>query len=141
MQTLLTLTTPALLFPAISLLLLAYTNRFLTLSQLVRSLYPRFREQQDARVFGQLENLRLRLKLIRFMQFFGASSFFLCVLCMLLIFQELNAEAETVFASSLTLLLTSLALSVWEINISVKAIDLELQDLEEMKEAMKSKKP
>lgn len=41
------LTTPALLFPAISLLLLAYTNRFLTLAGLIRNLYKLYKEQPD----------------------------------------------------------------------------------------------
>lgn len=71
----LTLTTPALLFPAISLLLLAYTNRFLTLAALTRDLYARYRAEPDTRVKGQLINLRYRIGIIRNMQIFGVSSF------------------------------------------------------------------
>jgi hypothetical protein len=76
----LTLTTPALLFPAISLLLLAYTNRFLTLAALMRELYARYKATPDPRIKGQLANLRYRIGIIRNMQAFGVASFFGCVL-------------------------------------------------------------
>lgn len=66
----LTLTTPALLFPAISLLLLAYTNRFLTLASLIRDLYARYKAQPDPRIKGQLANLCYRIVIIRNMQAF-----------------------------------------------------------------------
>jgi Protein of unknown function (DUF2721). len=47
------LTTPALLFPAISLLLLAYTSRFLALAALMRELHVRYKTQPDPRIKGQ----------------------------------------------------------------------------------------
>lgn len=50
----LTLTTPALLFPALSLLLLAYTSRFLTLANLIRELHRRYQTEPDPAVAGQL---------------------------------------------------------------------------------------
>lgn len=69
------LTTPALLFPAISLLMLAYTNRFLTLAQLVRELHARYKQETNQLIAGQIENLRRRLVIIKYMQLFGALSF------------------------------------------------------------------
>ena len=78
----LTLTTPALLFPAISLLLLAYTNRFLTLANLIRELHRSYKSNPEEIIFAQILNLRYRVKLIRNMQIFGVGSFFGCVLCM-----------------------------------------------------------
>ena len=125
-----TLTTPALLFPAISLLLLAYTNRFLTLAALIRSLYAEWRDNHDHVLFGQLKNLRKRVLLIRAMQTMGIASLFLCVLAMLLFYFELILAGEVVFALSLVLLMISLGLSVYEIQISVHALDLQLKDLE-----------
>jgi len=104
-----TLTTPALLFPAISLLLLAYTNRFLTLAALIRSLYAEWRDNHDHVLFGQLKNLRKRVLLIRTMQTMGIASLFLCVLAMLLFYLELILAGEVVFALSLVLLMISLA--------------------------------
>ena len=82
----LSLTTPALLFPAISLLMLAYTNRFIVLAQLIRDLYARFKDNPDETIKGQIYNLRKRIKIIKYMQVFGAISFFFCVTCMFLIF-------------------------------------------------------
>lgn len=124
------LTTPALLFPAISLLLLAYTNRFLTLAGLIRELHGRYREGHEDTVLGQIVNLRTRVRLIRAMQALGVASFFGCVFCMFSLFFGLMLVAQGVFALSLVLLMVSLALSVWEIQMSVGALDLQLRDLE-----------
>ncbi|MBJ6116946.1 DUF2721 domain-containing protein [Pontibacter sp. BT310] len=126
-----TLTTPALLFPAISLLLLAYTNRFLALAGLIRSLKQRYATTQSHIVYGQIENLRTRLLLIRNMQAFGIASIFGCVFCMFVLFAGYETIGKYVFGLSLLLLLISLALALREIQISVHALTLELNDLEE----------
>ena len=125
-----TLNTPALLFPAISLIMLAFTNRFNTLAQLIRSLHAKWQESHDADIHRQLRNLRLRTRLIRDMQGLGVVSMFLCVLCMLLIYLGRQEATMVVFGASLLSLLVSLGLSVWEIWISTEALSLELQDME-----------
>lgn len=130
LETQLTLTTPALLFSAISLLLLAYTNRFLALATLVRSLYAKYKENRDQLIFGQIKNLKIRLNLIRNMQIYGITSLLLCVACMFLIYIEWINIAEIIFGIALILLIISLALSVREIQISVKALNIQLHDLE-----------
>jgi len=127
----LTLTTPALLFPAISLLLLAYTNRFLTLANLIRSLHDRYATSHEAHVAGQIANLRVRIRLIRNMQVFGVSSFFLCVLTMFLTYLGQNQLSALAFGAALIFLLISLGLSLREVQISVDALTLELQDLQD----------
>ena len=126
----LTLTTPALLFSAISLLLLAYTNRFLAYANVVRSLHARYRENRDAIIVGQIQNLRKRLMLTRTMQLLGIGSLLLCVLCMLLVYIDVQLLGENTFGIALIMLIISLAISVWEIQISVKALDLHLGDME-----------
>ena len=126
------LATPALLFPAISLLLLAYTNRFLTLANLTRELYARYREEREPRVKGQLLNLRYRIGIIRSMQILGVASFFGCVLCMLLLFAGFPVVATWVFGVSLLLLLASLALSLRELIVSIDALMLQISDLDEL---------
>ncbi|WKN42917.1 DUF2721 domain-containing protein [Tunicatimonas pelagia] len=126
----LTLTTPALLFPAISLLLLAYTNRFLAIAALIRQLHSQYSENHDGRVRGQIENLRKRVILTRNMQSLGIMSLFLCVLCMFLLFAEEYEIGKWVFGISLLLLLASLGLSVREIQISTNALGLQLSDME-----------
>jgi peptidoglycan/LPS O-acetylase OafA/YrhL len=126
----LTLTTPALLFSAISLLLLAYTNRFLTYANVVRSLHARFKENPDNLIIGQIQNLRKRLVLTRSMQLLGIGSLLLCVLCMFLVYIEFQLAAEIIFGIALVMLILSLAISIREIQISVKALDLHLSDME-----------
>ena len=125
------LTTPALLFPAISLLLLAYTNRFLTMASLIRNLHSQFKENPDDRILGQIRNLRLRVKLIRNMQVLGVFSLLLCVVCMFVIFAGNLDAAEYIFGLSLILLIVSLGVSAWEIQISVTALNIQLSDIEE----------
>ncbi len=126
----LTLTTPALLFPAISLLLLAYTNRFLTLANLIRELHRSYKTNPEEIIIAQLSNLRYRVKLIRNMQIYGVSSFFGCVLCMLMLFAGQVVLASYIFGFSLFLLLVSLALSLREVQTSVDALNYRLSDLE-----------
>ncbi|MDX9848734.1 MAG: DUF2721 domain-containing protein [Tenuifilaceae bacterium] len=126
----LTLTTPALLFSAISLLLLAYTNRFLALAQLVRNLHALYKQNPDSILLGQIKNLRVRVHIIRYMQISGIVSLLLCVLSMFLIYIGESIWSEAIFGVALLLLIASLALSVWEIQISVKALDLHLSDIE-----------
>ncbi|HKJ94897.1 MAG TPA: DUF2721 domain-containing protein [Gammaproteobacteria bacterium] len=127
----LTLATPSLLFPAISLLLLAYTNRFLALASLIRDLHAKYRRTQSRNLLQQLANLRSRVLLIKYMQAAGAASLLLCVLCMFLLFGGWLVVAKYMFGVSLVLMMVSLALSVTEIWISVTAISLQLSDMEQ----------
>jgi peptidoglycan/LPS O-acetylase OafA/YrhL len=126
----LTLTTPALLFSAISLILLAYTNRFLAYASVVRALHEKFKLSPNNILLGQINNVRQRLRLTRSMQILGLMSLLLCVLCMFLIYVQWQMFAEVVFGIALLLLIVSLAISIREIQISVKALDLQLSDME-----------
>lgn len=125
-----TLTTPALLFSAISLIMLAYTNRFLSYATLIRSLHEKFKIKPDDVLLGQIANLRKRLYLTKYMQILGVSSLFLCVLTMFLIFIGSQVPAVWMFGVALVLLITSLGISILEIHISVKALNLHLGDME-----------
>lgn len=129
----LTLTTPALLFSAISLILLAYTNRFLAYASVVRNLHALFKKDPTKILLGQINNLRKRLYLTRTMQILGISSLLLCVMSMFLIYVEYQTAAEVMFGIALVLLITSLALSIREIQISVRALDIHLSDMEGLK--------
>jgi hypothetical protein len=124
------LTTPALLFPAISLLLLAYTSRFLALAALMRELYSRYKTQPDQRIKGQIASLRYRIGIIRNMQVFGVASFVGCVLCMIILFVGLLTLGKWIFAGSLVLLLISLGLSLREVQVSIDALTLQMHDLD-----------
>ena len=128
----LSINTPALLFPAISLVMLAYTNRFLTLGARVRSLHELYEknEKKDSIIHGQIRNIRYRIRLIKNMQTLGVFAFLCCILCMFLIYIGLNTEANWVFALCMLSFASSLFISLLEINLSMKAIELELSDME-----------
>ncbi|WP_196157568.1 DUF2721 domain-containing protein [Reinekea sp. G2M2-21] len=128
------LTTPALLFPAISLLLLAYTNRFLVIAQLIRSLYKQNDEDPNVDIRKQILHLRVRIEAIRRMQVAGVSSFILCVITMFTLFFNWVLLANILFATSLILLLISLCFSLYEVHISGQALNLQLKNLEHRKE-------
>ena len=126
----LNLTTPALLFSAISLILLAYTNRFMGYAQLIRNLYEKFSTNPDSVLLGQIENLRKRIYLTRTMQVLGVLSLFLCVITMFLVYIGMKILAAYIFGIALLSLIASLGVSLREIQISVKALDLHLKNME-----------
>lgn len=133
------LSTPALLFSAITLLMLAFTNRFLAIATLIRGLHKNYLKDPDKEIIvEQIHNLRRRLTLIKNMQLFGVFSFLLCVVCMYLLFLGYTSAANWVFVISMGSLLISLGISLIEIQISTKALNLELSDMEGIFEKRKS---
>lgn len=126
----LTLTTPALLFSAISLIMLAYTNRFLAYAAIIRNLSDKYLERKEAVLMRQINNLKLRLNLTRWMQILGISSLLLCVLTMLLIYIDQHYAAVWIFGLALLLLILSLAFLIREIQISTLALEHHLNDME-----------
>lgn len=127
----LTINTPALLFPALTLIMLAYTNRFLTLGSLIRNLHTQYLQDQDVSTLSQLKTLKLRVRLIRDMQALGIFSLICCVLTMFCIYINLMRIAEWTFVLGLIFLLASLLLSAWEVVISTKALNIRLGDIQE----------
>lgn len=126
----LTLITPTFLFSAVSLILLAYTNRFLAYTSLVRNLKVKYMENKSSVTKAEIENLKKRLKLTRLMQLYGVASLLLCVATMFLIYIGFQTFSAAIFGVALMFLIISLALSVWEINISSKSIQIHLSDME-----------
>jgi len=124
------ITTPALLFSAISLILLAHTNRFLTYSSLVRQLHDSYVQKPETVIMHQIFNLRDRLKLIKGMQISGIASLLFCVVSMFSIYLGLQIIAEILFGIGMISLAVSLGLSIQEIIISTKSLDLHLSDIE-----------
>lgn len=131
----LNLTTPALLFPAISLLLLAYTNRFLTLATIIRNLYDRYHTVPNENLLAQIGNLRYRIYLIRNMQIFGVLSLLFCVISMFALFAGWIMGGQWTFGLALILMMLSMAVSLRELQISVGALDLLLADMEQQEKA------
>jgi hypothetical protein len=127
----LTLTTPALLFSAISLIMLAYTNRFLAYAAVIRNLHDIYLQKKQTSLLRQIKNLKLRLNLTRWMQIFGISSLLFCVLTMFLIYVKQQMIAVYLFGFALILLIISLALLIKEIQISAQALQYHIADIEE----------
>ena len=125
------LTTPALLFPAISLLMLAYTNRFLTIATIIRNLHDRYKNEATDNLLGQIANLRYRIYLIRNMQIFGVLSLLFCVFSMFALFAGWISGGQWTFAIALILMMVSMLVSLRELQISVGALDLLLMELEQ----------
>lgn len=122
-----TITTPSLLFPAISLLMLAYTNRFITLANVIRQLSNLENAPSKDLVIRQMQNLRVRMSVIRLMQAFGVLSFVFCTLSMFALLLAFQMAGMYLFAASLLLLVLSLLFSFYEVNISTTAINIELE--------------
>ena len=128
-----TINTPALFFPALSLVMLAYTNRFLALAGVVRNLHAKYNnEGNNASIHGQIKNLRYRLRLVRNMQAYGVASFLFCIFSMFFIYINKITTANIVFALAMVSLVISLVISFIEISLSTKALELELSDIENL---------
>ena len=132
-----TITTPAVLFPAISLLILAYMNKFLAITTLIRKLKDKYIQDEDENLLPQIRNLRRRMIIIRNMQWLAVFALFLSVLSMYFIFENQLFTAKNLFVAGMIFLMFSLFLSLREIHLSVVAIGLELKD---MKHHLKEKK-
>jgi hypothetical protein len=120
------LATPALLFPAISLLLLAHTNRFLVTATRLRDLGAKYRSTPEPGLARQLENLYHRVRLIRWTQGLGVGAMLMSLVSMLLTLSVQTQSAFIAFACGLVLLMSSLGVALWEIVISVDALKVEL---------------
>jgi hypothetical protein len=128
-----TLTTPALLFPAVTLLMLAYTNRFTTLATIIRNLHGKYQTERDDNLLAQIANLRYRVDLIRNMQITGVLSLLFCVVSMFAIFAGWLGVGKWSFALALVLMIASMLVSLRELQVSAGALDLLLKDMEEGK--------
>jgi hypothetical protein len=127
----LTLSIPALLFPAISLTMLAYNARYLVIAALIRNLHASYQETGSEDVRLQVTKLRKRLSIIKNMQAVAIVSFLLAVITMFLIYIDITFWANLVFAVSLVALMTSLILSLVEVQLSTKALSIQLKDMEQ----------
>lgn len=128
----LTFQTPALLFPALSLLILAYTNKFLAIANLVRKLYSDHQEKPQQVNIQQITSLRRRLNMIRWMQAAGLASIFFCVVTMFFVYFEMQLTAKILFVIALVLLMLSLVVSVLEMFLSADALNVLLSNIEEL---------
>lgn len=122
----LNITDPAIMFSGISLLFLAYTNRYLALASVIRTLNKDLKTQDEVNRINQIQNLNLRIKLIKYMQAFGVISFLFCVFAMMMLFWQLQFYGEVCFIISLITMVISLLISLTEILKSEQSLKMEL---------------
>ncbi len=127
------LTTPALIFPALSLLMLAYTNRFVVLADLIRDLYERHQTHPDERNLNQIANLQFRMTLIKKMQMFGAVAFAIAAISMLAAMVNIPKLSGVLFITSLICLVISLVYLLKELSVSIDALTIQLDDIKNQK--------
>jgi hypothetical protein len=127
----LSIQTPALLFPAVSLLLIAYTNKFLAIANLIRKLISDYEQKKNRDILKQIHTLRRRLWLIRWMQVFAVTSILICVVTMYFIYEGWQVWSKILFATSLVLMMASLVITLLETVLSAGALNVLLRDLEE----------
>ncbi len=123
--------TPALLFPAVSLLFIAYTNKFLAIANLIRKLISDYEQKKNRDILKQIHTLRRRLWLIRWMQVFAVTSILICVVTMYFIYEGWQVWSKILFATSLLLMMASLVITLLETVLSAGALNVLLRDLEE----------
>ncbi|MEM8999110.1 MAG: DUF2721 domain-containing protein [Bacteroidota bacterium] len=126
----LNLSIPALLFPAISLTMLAYNARYLAIAALIRQLHGEFQKTQATPLKRQIESLRKRLNIIKNMQASAIISFLLAAVSMFLIYVEFTVWANVIFGISLIALMLSLLLSLIEVQLSTKALGIQLNNMD-----------
>ncbi|MGB6150392.1 MAG: DUF2721 domain-containing protein [Pricia sp.] len=126
----LSLSIPALLFPAISLTMLAYNARYLAIAALIRQLHQKYQETESDAVALQVRQLRKRLSIIKNMQATAIFSFLLAVITMSLIYLEFRFWANLIFGISLFALMVSLVLSLIEVQLSTRSLSIQLRDME-----------
>jgi|SRR6056297_18136 len=126
----LSLSIPALLFPAISLTMLAYNARYLAIAALIRQLHQKYQETASESAKLQVRKLSKRLIIIKNMQATAIFSFLLAVLTMALIYLEYATMAKVIFGASLLALMVSLILSLIEVQLSTRALSIQLKDME-----------
>jgi sterol desaturase/sphingolipid hydroxylase (fatty acid hydroxylase superfamily) len=131
--------TPALLFPTVSLLYIGYTNRFMSIASLVRGLKEKFLATHDEDLLKQIANLRRRIVLIRNMQLMGIAALIVNVFSIVALYLRYQNTGEMLFFVSLILLILSMIAAIREVFISVDALNIELSSVEELKEELAEK--
>ena len=124
------MTTPALIFPAISLIMLAYTNRFLGLSSVIRNLTHEYQLHPDEPLLLQIDNLQRRVMMVRNMQLFGV----LCIMFSIASIWALAVDNQLwgigFFVASLICMAVSLLISMYELILSCHALEIALAVME-----------
>jgi hypothetical protein len=123
-------TTPALLFPAITILFLAYSNRFLTIATRIREKHADFNKTQSPIAQKQIVSFRRRIGYIVAMEMLAVLGIISCIVSTGFIFYGLQYYGNVSFAVSMLFIILSLFASIIELVFSTRALNIELEDME-----------
>lgn len=126
----LTLNEPALIFPAIAILMLGYINRYIGTAGVIRT----FKKDYDSgykhnNLTKQLDILKKRIELSRLMLTSASSALLFACLSMYLIFQDMQDAGQIIFGLSLIAMIISLIFSLYETSLSNKSLLIEVSDV------------
>ena len=124
-------TVTALMFPAIPLTMSIYTNRFHTLSSLIRKLHDEyiFEKHIPSEWEKQLLNLNGRIKLLRYSIVFSSFGFLFNMLTVFGLYLNRIFEARIIFGSCCVAMIISIMFFIREIQLSTKSLKLHLSDM------------
>ena len=126
-------TVTALMFPAIPLIMAVYSNRFHTLSGLIRKIHDEyvFEKHTPPEWKQQLLNLNDRVKNLRITILFAAFDFLFNMLTVFALYLETYFLARIIFGSCCLSMMISIIFFIREIQISTKALRLHLSDMDD----------
>ncbi len=128
-------TVTALMFPAIPLMMTMYSNRFHTLSGLIRNLHDQltFDKKTPPQLENQLHVLNKRTNLLKYTMGFAAFGFLFNMTTVLLLYLENIQFARLNFATCCLCMIVSIFLFLQEIRLSNQALKYHLSDMDSMK--------
>ena len=125
-------TVTALMFPAIPLIMGVYSNRFHTLSNLIRKIHDEhvFEKHTPPEWKNQLINLNDRIGVLKLTIMFSAFGFLFNMLTVFGLYLEELFIARIIFGSCCLSMMISIIFFIIEIQISTKALKLHLSDMD-----------
>tara|TARA_B100001029_G_scaffold159336_1_gene146589 strand:+ start:817 stop:1221 length:405 start_codon:yes stop_codon:yes gene_type:complete len=125
-------TVTALMFPAIPLLMGVYSNRFHTLSKLIRELHDEhvYEKHVPAEWKKQFLNLTSRISILRWTIMFGAFGFLFNLLTVFALYLDELFLARVIFGSCCLSMIISILFFIREIQISTNALNLHMSDMD-----------
>ena len=128
-------TVAALMFPAIPLMMTMYSNRFHTLSALIRQLHDKFTFEKKIppELEKQLHVLSKRTNYLKYVMGFSSFGFLFNMLTVLLLYLNLTFYARLSFALCCVCMIISIFLFLQEVRMSNEALKYHLSDMDSMK--------
>ena len=125
-------TVTALMFPAIPLLMGVYSNRFHTLSNLIRKLHDEhvYEKHIPPEWKKQFLNLSNRITLLRWTILFAAFGFLFNMLTVFALYMDELLLARIIFGSCCLSMIVSIVFFIREIHISTNALKLHMSDMD-----------